>query len=198
DHEESIVPGIDRCRNWLSLIVLMFGTSGCGSDPYGNFVSVTGTLMCNGKPAVGATVVFSPVDAPGTGRLRGEPGPVSQGVVQEDGTFSLTTWNYLGREQITGALVGPHDVRVDAPRTQTPALTIQQAGMPPAERAEVEAKLKALPLFRPVDCGMQVAPTRVEVTSNKSRFELHLEGQAPKKTPLVRTPGGKVTRQSGR
>ncbi|MGQ0637702.1 MAG: hypothetical protein ACT4QC_24255, partial [Planctomycetaceae bacterium] len=183
DHEESIVPGIDRCRNWLSLIVLMFGTSGCGSDPYGNFVSVTGTLMCNGKPAEGATVVFSPDDEPEkTRRSTGNPGPSSRGVVQEDGTFSLITFNYMGRMEIAGALVGPHTVSVEPPRTKSPELTALQAAMEPEARAEIEAKLKALPLFKPLDCGVQVTPVSVEVsaTGADNDFDLNLEGSVAK------------------
>jgi hypothetical protein len=200
-YEESVVSRIVRYPTWLLLAGLVLGVPGCSRDPYANFVAVTGTLLCDGKPAEGATVIFSPVDAPEeTGRAKGNPGPASRGVVQADGTFSLITWNYRGKEQTVGALVGPHSVRVDPPMTQAPAMTVQQAGLPPKERAEVQAELDALPLFEPLECGTQVEPESIEVTSDeeKNKFEFHLEGSAPRRAPVLRTPGGRTPRPPGR
>jgi hypothetical protein len=78
--------------------------------------------------------------------------------------------------------------------TKRPALNPGQAGLPPAERAEVEAKLDALPIYEPLDCGTQVSPMSVEISSNPSEnnFDLNLEGSAPKRAPIERMPGGKT------
>jgi hypothetical protein len=178
------------------MAVLALSVPGCGRNPYGNFVTVTGTLVCNGKPAKGATVVFTPADEPDkTGREQGNPGPASLGVVQEDGTFSLTTWNYMGVQERPGALVGPHKVSVEPPRTKTPGLTIQQQNFPPKIRAEVEAKLNALPIYPALDCGTKdVTPASVEVSSDETQnmFDFNLgNAPPPKRAPPLRTPGGR-------
>ena len=55
--------------------------AGCGS---GGLYPVTGKVLCNGQPAVGATVAFVRKDT--VNRLDEQ---TPQGVVQEDGTFSL-------------------------------------------------------------------------------------------------------------
>jgi hypothetical protein len=181
--------------NWLLITVLVVGVSGCGSDPYGNFAEVSGTLMCNGKPAVGATVIFSPNDDPAvTGREKGNPGPSSKGIVQEDGKFSLITWHYRGEEQTTGALVGPHTVQIEPPMTKRPGLTPGQAGLPPAELAEVNAELDALKLYEPLECATKdVSPASVQVTDDGTNaFDLTLTGEAPKRAPNLRQPGGKM------
>ena len=86
---------------------VLITTTGCG----GEFASVSGTVVYDGKPVPKLRVSFSPEPI-------GEnysPGPFSKGVTNEDGRFSLTT-----RYNDTGAFIGRHKlsfVYTDIPET---------------------------------------------------------------------------------
>src|SRR4051794_40604635 len=82
-------------------------TPGCRS-PYAA-APVSGTVMtCEGKPAEGGVVTFTPLDDPGrTGRPAGHAGWASSGTVGPDGRFTLTA---LDGRSGDGALIGPHRV----------------------------------------------------------------------------------------
>ena len=107
-------------RIWRAPAVALLGVlaGGCGSDPY-QLAEVTGRVTCNGKPALGGYVVFMPMDAPEkTGRPTGQPGGLSRGLVQEDGSFTLTMDPKGTYPERLGALIGPHQVSFIAPRTE--------------------------------------------------------------------------------
>jgi hypothetical protein len=63
------------------LAALAAASAGCGSN--GRY-AVSGTVLCKGEPAVGATVTFVRKDAEA-----GTDYQAAQGVVKEDGTFTL-------------------------------------------------------------------------------------------------------------
>jgi hypothetical protein len=74
-------------------VVLMSG--GCGPRRP-TTVPVRGTVMLNGRPLEGATILFQP-----------EAGTPGRAVTSSDGSFTLTTF-----EEGDGALVGRHRVAV--------------------------------------------------------------------------------------
>jgi hypothetical protein len=84
----------------LALLVL-----GCGPADDGKVrrVHVDGTVLVKGAPAVGARVVFYPKDE----ALRGAGMPTPSGTVEENGAFSLTSY-----EPGDGAPVGDYIVTV--------------------------------------------------------------------------------------
>jgi hypothetical protein len=80
---------------------LLAGTVGCGGGPAKESVTpVTGKVLHQGKPAVGAKIVLIPLSGRSDGlQARGEVGP--------DGTFQLTTY-----APDDGAPVGEYAVAV--------------------------------------------------------------------------------------
>lgn len=90
-----------RASGWLVVgLLISFSCVGCGEDGP-KLYPVTGTIKANGKSLEGVTVSFLPVDS-------AQPG--SGGVVQKDGSFTLTSAD--GRP---GAVAGKHKVVLAAP-----------------------------------------------------------------------------------
>jgi hypothetical protein len=151
---------------------------GCGS-PY-RFVPVGGrVLTCEGKPAAGGTVVFTPVDDPDrTGRPGGQPGRASRGTVAADGTFTLTAVAVRG-EAAGGALVGPHRVTYQMPPTERPVLgpndkaVLLDVGGEAAVKAR-EAEIAAMVLYPRPPCRDAVTPDEVEVPAAGGQFDFTL------------------------
>ena len=107
-----------RRRAIFSLTILGLLTAGCGRNPY-RTAPVTGTVMCNGKPANGGVIRFRPVDAPEeTGRPPGQPGREAFATVEQDGTFTLMMDTAADATQGRGALIGRHEVIFELPRTK--------------------------------------------------------------------------------
>ena len=102
----------------LALFVLLLGMiCGC-SDAYPKAV-VTGRVMCGDKPAFGGVVTFQPLDAPEkTGNPAGNPGGISRGKVEQDGTFRLTYESRGADREQVGAVIGPHRVSFILPMTE--------------------------------------------------------------------------------
>jgi hypothetical protein len=68
----------------FAVVACAFTCSSCGNSS--GLYPVTGTVLCNGEPAVGATITFIKKDA------IGDMSQTSQGgVVGEDGTFTLAS-----------------------------------------------------------------------------------------------------------
>ncbi|WP_437205979.1 hypothetical protein [Planctomicrobium sp. SH664] len=167
-----------RWRAALGLFVL---ASGCGQDPY-ILVPVTGkVLTCEGKPAAGGTVMFMPVDNPSvTGRPQNEPGKVSEGVIGEDGTFTL----WYGMTQgvgappptESGAVTGPHRLMFKSPFTAKPTLSAsEKAQMGEEDRKAAQALYDAVKIYPPIPCSLKVEPSEVIVELNgTNHFELKL------------------------
>jgi len=129
------------------LVTLMFACIGCGNSA--GIYPVSGKMLYRGEPAVGATVTF--VRKGVTDRLQEQ---TPQGVVREDGTFSLAT--PLG----AGALPGEYAVLVEWKvgagkiKGRSPALNapdrLNRRYLDPARpllTATVEAKTNSLPPF---------------------------------------------------
>lgn len=81
--------------------------SGCGNGKDVSLASVSGRVTFNGQPLSGATVEFQP--------LKGSP---SFGVTDTDGRYTLKF-----TRQLTGAVLGEHQVRI-----RTARLTADAAG----------------------------------------------------------------------
>jgi hypothetical protein len=147
---------------------------GCRPDPYGQ-VEVTGTIVtCEGKPAAGGTVVFYPIDDPASsGRKAGNPGREARGLVNDDGTFSLTT---IGIQPKPGAVTGRHTVAFEIPPTRRPALSAEdKANMTPDEIQKNEADFASRKVYAPIPCSTEPEPAEVTVTAkgpNKFEFKL--------------------------
>ncbi len=65
---------------------------------------VKGRVMCNGKPVVAATVIFSPTPKSEKDLDPGKPGV---GYTDADGTFVLSTY-----KELDGAQIGEHNVNI--------------------------------------------------------------------------------------
>ena len=98
-------------------------TSGCGDAPEGRLPlhPVRGSVLYLGKPLPKALVVFEPVQP---GRVGGQEQPSSTGVVGDDGSFRLTTY-----EPADGAPAGDYRVKVmtNASRDDGPGLVNPKA-----------------------------------------------------------------------
>jgi len=88
--------------SWLFSIVVISGCGGVSDVP--ELGVVTGKLMLDGKPTSGMSVEFHPDSTAGT------KGPLSSGISDVDGYFTLFTG---GGEK--GAVVGKHKVVVKCP-----------------------------------------------------------------------------------
>jgi len=78
---------------------------GCGSSPYPT-ARVTGEVHCNGQPVASVVVFFRPT----TNKNGVETGKVGQGLTNESGEFSISTYGTND-----GAVVGKNQIIVDAP-----------------------------------------------------------------------------------
>jgi hypothetical protein len=146
--------------------------AGC-SNPYQQ-APVRGRVTCNGKPAVGGTIIFQPLDAPArTGRPAGEPGIASSGVIGEDGSFVLAS---IDASLGGGAVIGPHQLIFQAPPTQRPTISAdERAVMSPEEIQAAEEVNARLPVYPPLDCSTTLAPAEVEVKPGNNEFAFTLQ-----------------------
>ena len=84
--------------------------AGCGRPSGVSFAPVTGRVVVNGQPLAEGSVHFVPDESQGTS------GPMSTGVLQSDGSYTLR-----GPGQNVGAMVGNHRVYLSLPlRNQVP------------------------------------------------------------------------------
>ncbi|MGQ0637664.1 MAG: hypothetical protein ACT4QC_24060 [Planctomycetaceae bacterium] len=170
------------------LVVVVFVAAcglGCSNDPYRNFVTVSGTVVCEGEPAAGGTITFTPLDAASqTGRIKGEPGRPSTGMVKEDGTFELRAKKIGQNGEERGALVGPHTVTFEGPLTERKVVSGMQLRLPSEAQKLLQAEFDAAPVFPALACGTTITPSTVEVktAASDNRFEFTLSG-APAKPP---------------
>jgi hypothetical protein len=92
------------CR-WLGgCAMVAVATLGCGRPSGVAFAPVTGRVVVNGQPLAAGTIHFFPDES------RGPKGPMSTGVLQSDGSYSLH-----GPGQNVGAMVGNHRVYLTLP-----------------------------------------------------------------------------------
>jgi hypothetical protein len=82
----------------------MLALSGCSRPAGPEFAAVTGRVTFNGQPFSSGTIHFVPDESQGTS------GPMSTGVLQSDGSFSLR-----GPGTRIGAMVGNHRVYLTMP-----------------------------------------------------------------------------------
>jgi len=162
--------------------------AGCGSSPF-EFGNVVGKITCDGKPAWGGVVIFEPLDSPEkTGRPKGQPGRRSQGLVKEDGTFTLTYEPGGGGSEYAGAITGPHRVTFIQPQSTPWKWNPQDDWMEPAEKEKLKADLASRPVYPALSCGSVLVPGEVEVKDGDNSFEFTLSGDRPK--PVRPSQGG--------
>jgi hypothetical protein len=106
---------------WLVLAGAIFATS-CG----GRRATVEGQVFCDGKPAIGAVVFFSPKGADDLTARR------ASGVVGPDGTFTLSTakpGDGVAPGEYIVTIVWPEEVKTNkltmSPEEQAPADRLQ-------------------------------------------------------------------------
>ena len=154
----------------LWIVIVIAALTGCG-NPYST-APVRGKLTLDGKPAEGAQVVFSPVDAPDkTGRPANEPGKPSRGKVGADGSFTLAQ-----DDGQPGAVCGPHTVMFEPPLTKRPGIPgSERELMTPEEIKAAEAQIAAMPIYPALPPGLKITPAKVEVKPGDNTFEFALE-----------------------
>jgi hypothetical protein len=155
------------------LLALASTSSGCGGTAY-PLLDITGRVQtCEGKPAVGGTIVFSPIDDPSaTGRPKGQPGREARGVIGEDGTFHLTTY---GKTPETGVVSGRHTVSFEMPPTKRPVLTPgDREALGPEGTKVREAEIAAMPVYEKVPCSTKLEPSEVTIKGPEDVFEFKL------------------------
>jgi hypothetical protein len=91
----------------LGLMLCLIVLTGCnqGLKKYST-AKVTGKIVCNGKPVPNVRVVFAPMEM----KTKSESGKPGEGFADANGVFTLSTYGTND-----GAVVGKHEVRVDAP-----------------------------------------------------------------------------------
>lgn len=93
-----------ECAWGLVASVSLLALLGCSKAAGPEFAPVTGRVTFNGQPLAAGTIHFVPDESQGTS------GPMSTGVVQADGSFSLR-----GPGTHVGAMVGNHRVYLTVP-----------------------------------------------------------------------------------
>ena len=91
----------------LSVLVLVLGTLGCSGGGEHGVAKAGGTVTMNGNPVPNLVVSFTP-QATGSGN----PGKSATGRTDEQGTFTLSTYDMgdgaiVGKHQVTVSLDGP-------------------------------------------------------------------------------------------
>lgn len=94
----------DPFRRLFAALAAIAVFTGCAGDTGPALVPVSGTLLIDGRPVAGVSVMFVPDNAKGTS------GPASVGVTAADGAFTLTA---PGNRP--GAIVGHHRVTAACP-----------------------------------------------------------------------------------
>jgi len=168
----------------VALFALFFAmVCGC-SGAYPKAV-VTGRIMCGDKPAFGGVVTFQPKDEPEkTGNPAGNPGGVSRGKVQEDGTFRLT-YEMRGddREQ-DGAVIGPHRVTFILPMTEKRKWNSGDDWIPEEDKVRLKEQIANEPIYPKLQCGSEITPGEVEVKSGTNEFSFTLKPGAAVPEPV--------------
>lgn len=158
---------------WLCALIIC-STSGCGNSQY-KTARVTGTVFCDGEPAAGGTVILRPIDAPGkTGRPRNMPGPSATGIIEDDGSFSLTLVAIGDDTGTAGALIGPHEVIFAMPPTESRKITRGHQELSPDELAELKEDLAEEPVYKALACGRAIWPDTVDVKAGSNVFDFVL------------------------
>ena len=162
------------CAVLSAALITMPLLCGCRENAY-ETVPVTGTVMCEGKPAWGGTIIFRPIDAADkTGRPSGNPGRAASGLIQEDGSFRLTVPAGAGKNDAVGTVVGPHRVSFVLPISTPPKLSADDRLLPPEEQEELKAALAKLPVYAELPCTTAISPAEVEVKPGENHFEFTL------------------------
>lgn len=179
-----------RARRCGFLIALFVTLCGCGSSEYQK-AAVTGTVTCNGKPAWGGVVVFTPVDAPGeTGRASGSPGSVSLGKVDKDGSFRLIYQPRGGEKPSDGALTGPHQITFIPPMSEPRKWSSQDNWLPEEEKSKLRQEMAAEEVYPALECGIDVTPAKVEVQRGRNEFKFSLSETKKKQESRPKNRGG--------
>jgi hypothetical protein len=181
---------------WRSLLVpcgvvaISIASSGCGTTLY-DTAAVTGKVMCGDKPATGAVLTFEPLDEPEkTGRPVGQPGRLSRGIVQTDGSFTMALDAAAGESPSNGALIGRHRVSIIMPTGEPRKWNDADNWLPAEEQTRIKAEMAAEPVHPKLPCGDAVTPAEVEVKAGGNEFEFTLQpGTAPSK-PQALPKGG--------
>ncbi|TWT59636.1 hypothetical protein [Rubinisphaera italica] len=99
------------CMNGFCLISLVPFLAGCDSSAaqQGELVEVTGKVLCQGEPLSSGVVRFEPIP------LKSESA-VAQGILKEDGLFSLRT------SEEPGAFAGKYRVLLTTANERTPGM----------------------------------------------------------------------------
>ena len=160
----------------VCVAVLAAAVAGCRDNPYAT-ADVSGTVLCDGKPAYGGVIRFRPKDTPGeTGRQAGHPGRNAFATVEEDGTFTMLMDTAQDIDQASGALIGQHEVFWEPPRSTPWRPTGEdRQNMTPAELEEYQRDvLDKLPYYPAIPCGRENSPKEVEVKPGENEFEFTL------------------------
>jgi len=161
----------------------VFG-AGCGVEGETfEYVTIRGTVTCEGNPVQSGEVRFAPrekpINQPGS-HLTGKPAYAS---IKSDGTYVLTTSTAGGVPQ-EGVVVGAHRISITpSSRPVTEVLMVDDADSVEAEELEEEAEEAGFdnPLLIPLPCA-QVADLDVLVTATDSVINIEMSG------------GGKITK----
>lgn len=163
-------------KDWTfrcAVLVLIVSSSGCSETKY-PLLDITGRVQtCEGKPAIGGTIVFSPIDDPeATGRPKGQPGREARGVIGEDGSFRLIT---QGKTAEKGVVSGRHTVTFEMPPMKRPVLTPgDKEALGPEGTKVREAEIAAMPVYEKVPCSGKLEPAEVTVKGAEDVFEFKL------------------------
>ncbi|MFN8707948.1 MAG: hypothetical protein ACK50J_14825 [Planctomyces sp.] len=78
--------------------------TGCGRTEF-SLSPVSGTCTCNGEPMTGGLLILAPIRDPNSDSKSANIGKPAQALIQEDGTFTMSTYG-----EADGAVVGKHKV----------------------------------------------------------------------------------------
>jgi hypothetical protein len=172
---------VDRSQHHLlplsrgAFLVLVVATIGGCSSAYPK-AEVTGRVMCGDKPAWGGVVTFQPLDASErTGNPPGNPGGVSRGKVEEDGTFRLTYEARGGDAEEDGAVIGPHRVTFIMPMTEKRKWSNADNWIPEEDKVRLQEQMANEPVYPKLACGNEITPGEIEVKAGSNDFAFTLK-----------------------
>jgi len=122
-------------------LVLLVAACGCQKSSY-ELATVHGSVSVGNQPLAQGKVMFAPVADASVA----EAGKAAVGLIQSDGSFSLSTFG-----EGDGAIVGEHWVTVFVPKQSQPVA----AGLPEAAAADIEYKRVAVPTKQIVHAGKE-------------------------------------------
>jgi hypothetical protein len=152
-----------RFKRHLVLVASAAILAGCGGDPdLPKLGKVSGTVTYKGQPVTKGLVTFVPAGGAGA-----QTGQSATGEIQEDGSFTLSTF-----ENNDGAVLGEHIVVVQS-REDDPALEGQ--GMPIPD-ARGRLKIKPPKHLVPEKYGTSTkSPLRHTVEAGSNTFTIELK-----------------------